>query len=81
MDILKAVERIFREVFDDESLVITNEINSGDIDDWDSLMHIRLVVSIEKEFSIKFAFEELQKLENVGEMVGLIKNKLLSEKN
>lgn len=76
MDILAELQPIFHDVFDDEALVITDEMNAEQIEDWDSLSHIRLVVAIEKHFSIKFAFGELQDLKNVGEMVELIKEKL-----
>jgi hypothetical protein len=76
MDILAELQPIFHDVFDDEALVITDETNAEQIEDWDSLSHIRLVVAIEKHFSIKFAFGELQDLKNVGEMVELIKEKL-----
>ena len=76
MDILAELQPIFHDVFDDEALVITDETNAEQIEDWDSLSHIRLVVAIEKHFAIKFAFGELQDLKNVGEMVELIKEKL-----
>lgn len=76
MNILEQVQDIFRDIFDDEDLVIKNETSAVDIEDWDSLSHIRLVVAIEKEFDIKFAFGELQELKNVGEMIELIKEKI-----
>lgn len=76
MDILKELQPIFQDIFDDEDLVVTNESNAESIDDWDSLSHIRLVVAIEKQFGIKFAFGELQGLKNVGEMITLIEKKI-----
>ena len=75
-EILNELQPIFHDVFDDEDLVITNESNAEQIEDWDSLSHIRLVVAIEKCFHIKFAFGELQELKNVGEMVDLIEDKI-----
>ena len=75
MDILKELQPIFQDVFDDESLIITNETCAADIEDWDSLAQIRLVVAIEKQFGIKFAFGELQNTSNVGEMIKLIQKK------
>ncbi|MCR5301457.1 MAG: acyl carrier protein [Lachnospiraceae bacterium] len=75
-DIMEKVRRIFRDVFDDETLVITDSTNSSDIEDWDSLEHITLVVSMEKEFDLKFDLKEVNKLANVGEMVDLIASKL-----
>ena len=74
--ILAEVQELFRDVFDDENLVISEDTSAADIDDWDSLSHIRLVVAIEKKFDIKFAFGELQELKNVGEMLELIQEKL-----
>ncbi len=75
-EIADAVQEIFRDVFDDETLVITDTTNSEDIEDWDSLEHISLIVAMEKEFSMKFDIKEVNKLENVGEMIDLIKRKL-----
>ena len=75
-EILKKVTLIFRDVFDDDSLIITDSTNSSDIEDWDSLEHIALVVSMENEFGLKFDLKEVNKLANVGEMVDLIASKL-----
>lgn len=69
------VQDIFRDIFDNESLEISDSTNSSDIEDWDSLNHINLVVAIEKEIGIKFSFEELAKLKNVGAMVDLMLQK------
>lgn len=74
--ILQELQPIFHDVFDDETLVITNATNAKQIEDWDSLAQIRLVVAIEKLFSIKFDFGELQNLKDVGEMVDVIQKKL-----
>jgi acyl carrier protein len=73
---MEKVQRIFREVFDDDTLVIEDSTNSSDIEDWDSLEHITLVVSMEKEFGLKFDLKEVNELANVGEMVDLIASKL-----
>lgn len=73
--ILEDVQEIFRDVFDDEDLVIKDETNADDIEDWDSLAQVRLTVLVEKKFAIKFNFGELQELKNVGEMIELIEKK------
>lgn len=78
MEIYNNVQDIFRDIFDDEELVITDKTNADDIDDWDSLAQIRLTVAIEKKFDIKFNFGELASLHNVGDMLELILNKLRS---
>ena len=75
-EIMEKVQRIFREVFDDDELVIKDSTNSSDIEDWDSLEHIALVVSMEKEFDLKFDLKGVNALANVGEMVDLIASKL-----
>lgn len=79
-EIMNELQVIFREIFDDENLILTPETNANDIEDWDSLSQIRLVVAIEKKFAMKFSYEELQGLKNVGEMSEVIVKKL-SEKN
>ena len=78
--IMETVQRIFCEVFDDDTLVIGDSTNSSDIEDWDSLEHIALVVSMEKEFDLKFDLKEVNELANVGEMVDLIASKLQDRK-
>ena len=75
-EVMKIVTGIFRDVFDDDALVIEDSTNSSDIEDWDSLEHIALIVSMEKEFNLKFDLQEVNRLENVGEMVDLIISKL-----
>ncbi len=75
-EIMEKVRRIFWDVFDDDTLIIEDSTNSSDIEDWDSLEHISLVVSMEKEFDLKFDLKEVNKLANVGEMVDLIASKL-----
>ena len=70
--VMEKVQDIFRDVFDDEELVITDETNSDDIEDWDSLEHISLIVAMEKEFGTKFDIKMVNKLENVGGMIDLI---------
>lgn len=75
-EIFSKVQDIFRDVFDDEDLVITDNTNADDIEDWDSLEHISLIVSMEKEFNLKFDIKVVNKLENVGQMVDLIASML-----
>lgn len=72
---LEELQEIFREVFDDASLVITPETSAMDIEAWDSLSHLRLVMAMEAEFRIQFDFEELNALRNVGEMMVMIQQK------
>nr|WP_315190029.1 acyl carrier protein [uncultured Albidiferax sp.] len=66
---------IFHDVFDDETIVVTPELTADDVDEWDSLAHIRLVLAIEKKFGLKFSAAEVGRLKNVGEFVALIQSK------
>mgnify|MGYP000989739472 CR=1 FL=1 len=75
-EIFIGVRDIFRDIFDEDDLVIQDATTSDDIEDWDSLNHINLVSAIEKEFSIRFALGELSTLKDVGAMVDLIVEKL-----
>lgn len=65
---------IFKEVFDDDTLVITESTCSENIEDWDSLSHLELVSSIESEFKIKFKLDEMKDMINVGQMCKYIVN-------
>jgi len=64
---------VFEDVFDDDSIVVTPELSAKDVDGWDSLTHIRLILTIEKAFKVKFSTSEIGKMENVGDLVALIK--------
>jgi acyl carrier protein len=76
-EILNKIQKIFRETFYDETIIINNKTNADDIEEWDSFNHINLVSAIEDAFSIRFALGELQDLQNVGDMIELmITNKL-----
>jgi acyl carrier protein len=70
------LNEVFRDVFDDDEVVVTPELTSDDVDGWDSLKHIRLLLTLERTFNIKFSAAEVKKLENVGELVKLIQAKL-----
>jgi acyl carrier protein len=63
---------IFEDVFDEDSINVTPELTAKDVDGWDSLTHIRLMLTVEKAFKIKFSTSEIGKLENVGDLVALI---------
>jgi acyl carrier protein len=63
---------IFQDVFDEESIRLTPGLSAKDVEGWDSLTHIRLILTIEKAFKIKFSTSEIGKLEDVGDLVALI---------
>ena len=75
-ELYEDLNEVFREVFDDESICVDDHTTADDIEDWDSLEHINLIVAIEKKFSIKFNMGEVNKFKNVGEMADNILAKL-----
>jgi acyl carrier protein len=74
--VLSDVKAIFVEELDDQSITIGPETTANDVDGWDSLTHIQLVVAIEKHFKIRFTAGEVQRFRNVGEMCERIVAKL-----
>lgn len=70
--IYKQLDEVFQDVFDDESIQVNDSTTADDIEDWDSLEHINLVVAIENKFGIKFNMNEVTSMKNVGEMVDII---------
>ena len=77
-EIINKMNSIFCDVFDDDSIKISNNMTSADIEEWDSLNQITLVVNIEKIFDLKLNLVEIVKLENIGEMIELILSKIKS---
>lgn len=74
-EIYKRLNAIFRDVFDDESIVLTPETNADDIRAWDSFNHMNITVACEQTFGIRFKAAELEELKNVGELAELIQAK------
>ncbi len=74
--ILRDMEIIFKDVFEEENISLTEATVAGDIDGWDSLMHIQLIVAIEKYFQIKFSSKEIFSWKNVGEILEAVSSKL-----
>ncbi len=71
-EIFGQLTEIFRDIFDDEDIVLTDDTTADDIEDWDSLEQINLLVAIEKQFKIKFRLADVSNLENVGAMADLV---------
>ena len=74
-EIYQGLTAVFRDVFDDESIVIGSDTTANDIDGWDSQAHVTLVVATEVRFGIRFRTAELEQLRNVGDFVRLIETK------
>ena len=70
--VFEKLNEIFRDVFDDESITVGEETTAKDVEGWDSLANINLIVSIEGEFDIKFDMKEITGLKNVGEIADVI---------
>ncbi|MEC5387197.1 acyl carrier protein [Uliginosibacterium sp. H3] len=75
-DLYARLTGIFQDAFDDDTLVLTPELTAQDVDGWDSIAHIRLALTVEKAFGIKFSAGEVGKLKNVGEFASLIQSKV-----
>nr|WP_296835408.1 acyl carrier protein [uncultured Marvinbryantia sp.] len=75
-NIYEKLTEIFRDIFDDDTIELQETTSSEDIDGWDSLEHINIVVAVEQTFSIKFTMDEVTGMKNIGEMVDIIMSKL-----
>jgi len=74
--LLQQLSDLFRDVLDNNTIVLDDKTTAKDVDEWDSLSHIQLVVAIEKKFKIKFSSAEIQNWQNVGQMAESIIKKL-----
>jgi len=69
---LEELNKIFCDVFDDDQIVIFAEMTANDVDEWDSLNHINIVVAVEKKFNVKFTTKEIMTYENVGQFANAV---------
>jgi acyl carrier protein len=74
-EVMRRLTEVFQETFDDPGLELRDSMTAADVDDWDSLQHIVLVLAVEREFRIRLNPAEVGKLENVGRMVDLLQAK------
>lgn len=75
-DIINRVQEVFRDELELDDLVLTDETTADDVEEWDSLSHVQLVVALEKAFNIKFTSREILSWDNVGDLVDCIEKKL-----
>ncbi|MFZ4746165.1 MAG: acyl carrier protein [Sphingomonas sp.] len=75
-EIIEKVQDLMVDVFDVDDLAITEATSADDVEEWDSLSHIRFMISVERLFKIKFLNEEISELKNVGDLVRTIEKKL-----
>ena len=74
-EILKLVTAVFKDTLDEDDLLLTESSTADDVEGWDSLSHVQLVVAVEKKFKVRFAAKEIQSWKNVGEMIDCILSK------
>jgi acyl carrier protein len=75
MDTLTQLQDVFRNIFDDEALTISRETTAQDIEAWDSVQNVTLMLEVETEFGVRFSTSEMAYLKNVGDLVDLIEKK------
>lgn len=71
-EIFERLDRVFQDVFDDDTIHVTPKTTADDIEDWDSLEHITLISAVEREFRMKFKMGEISSMKNVGKMASII---------
>ena len=75
-EIFERLNNVFRDVFDDDAITVTDSTTALDIKDWDSLTHITLLSAVEEEFGISFNMKDVVKMKNVGDMVDIIQDEV-----
>ena len=74
-EIVSRLTPIFRDVFNDDALVVSEGMTAADVPTWDSLSNINMIIAVEKAFGVKFSIKDVRNLKNVGELLELIKRK------
>jgi len=74
-DFMSRLVRVFQQVFGNDTLSLSPSTTAHDVEGWDSLMHINLIVAVEREFKVRFTTREITALQNVGDLLGLIARK------
>jgi acyl carrier protein len=75
-EIYDALNQVFRQVLEDDTIVLTKDTTAADVDGWDSMTHILIVAELEKRFGLKFRAAEMEELKNVSELATLLRGKL-----
>jgi acyl carrier protein len=74
-EIIEKLTAIFHEVFNDNTIVLTDEMTAADVENWDSLTHMLMISTVEEQFDVKFKLKELNKLKKVGDIVDILSEK------
>ncbi len=75
-EIIEKLTAVFHEVFNDNNIVLRDEMTANDVENWDSLTHMLMITKVEETFGIKFKLKELNKLKMVGDLINTIETKL-----
>ena len=75
-EIVSRLTPIFRDVFSDDALTVSEGMTAADVPTWDSLSNINMIIAVEKAFGVKFSIKDVRNLKNVGELLELIKRKV-----
>lgn len=73
---IETLTEVFRQVFEDPDIVLTPETTADDIEGWDSLSHVNLIMAVENRFNVRFKPKEILSFRNVGDLVGTVESKL-----
>ena len=74
VELRASIQQIFRDFFEDDDIVVTDELSALDIEGWDSMAHVSLLLEIEEAFSVKFKLNEIARLKNVGDLIEILKS-------
>ena len=75
-EILEKLNEVFHDVFDNDDIVVTEQTNANDIEEWDSLIHITLISAVEDEFDVSFDMKTVVSMKNVGDMIDAIEERI-----
>jgi acyl carrier protein len=79
MNVRDRMNKVFRDIFDDPTISLKDETTAQDIEGWDSLRHIDLIMQLEEEFQLRFTVDDIIGLKNVGEMIAMLERKLAAK--
>jgi len=75
-EIIERLTEVFHEVFNDNNIVLRDDMTANDVENWDSLTHMLMITKVEEVFGIKFKLKELNKLKMVGDLINVVESKL-----
>jgi len=76
-DIFSELTPVFRDVFNQPGLILTEDLTANDVDNWDSLSHMVMITEVEQRFNIKFKLRDINKMRNVGDLVTILSERVV----